>query len=123
MAQRQQVTWGELRVGIFVLLGLALLGVGIFYVTGSTLFGARVHPGDLSARGRRLNVGGPVSLDGVQVGNVEAITMAQPGPGVVPDPNRSVEDPDEGQRADTRTTSAPIPRPAWSRRDSSASAP
>jgi phospholipid/cholesterol/gamma-HCH transport system substrate-binding protein len=38
-----------------------------------------------------LNVAGPVSLDGVQIGNVEAITMAQPGAGVVLDPNRSVQ--------------------------------
>lgn len=91
MAQRQQVTWGELRVGIFVLLGLALLGVGIFYVTGSTLFGARYSLVTYLPEVDGLGVGGPVSLDGVQVGNVESITMAQPRPGVVPDPNRSVE--------------------------------
>ena len=91
MAQRQQVTWGELRVGMFVLVGLALLGVGIFYVTGSTVFGSRYTLVTYLPEVDGLNVGGPVSLDGLQVGNVVAITMAQPGPGVVPDPNRSVE--------------------------------
>jgi phospholipid/cholesterol/gamma-HCH transport system substrate-binding protein len=91
MAQRQQVTWSELRVGIFVLLGLALLGVGVFYVTGSRLFGARYALVTYLPEVDGLNAGSPVSLDGVQVGNVESITMATPGPGVVPDPNRSVE--------------------------------
>jgi phospholipid/cholesterol/gamma-HCH transport system substrate-binding protein len=91
MAQRQQVTWGELRVGMFVLLALALVGVGIFYVTGSAVFGTRYTLVTYLPEVDGLNVGGPVSLDGVQVGNVESINMAQPGPGVVPDPNRSVE--------------------------------
>jgi len=31
MAQRKQLTWSELRVGLFVLLGLVILAVGIFY--------------------------------------------------------------------------------------------
>jgi phospholipid/cholesterol/gamma-HCH transport system substrate-binding protein len=91
MAQRQQITWGELRVGIFVLIGLALLGVGIFYVTGSAIFGDRYRLVTYLPEVDGLNVGGPVSLDGVQVGNVTSIAMAQPRPGVVPDPTRSVE--------------------------------
>ena len=91
MAQRQQVTWSELRVGIFVLLGLALVGVGIFYVTGSMVFGARYTLVTYLPEVDGLNVGGPVSLDGVQVGNVESIAMAMPRAGVVPDPARSVE--------------------------------
>ena len=65
MAQRQQVTWGELRVGIFVLIGLALLGAGIFYVTGSALFGAKYRLVTYLPEVDGLNVGGPVSLDGV----------------------------------------------------------
>jgi phospholipid/cholesterol/gamma-HCH transport system substrate-binding protein len=91
MAQRQQVTWGELRVGIFVLFGLALLGVGIFYVTGSAVFGTRYTLVTYLPEVDGLNVGGPVSLDGVRVGDVESISMAMPRQGVVPDPNRSVE--------------------------------
>jgi phospholipid/cholesterol/gamma-HCH transport system substrate-binding protein len=91
MAQGQQVTWSEVRVGLFVLIGLALVGVGIFYVTGATMFGAKYELVTFLPEVDGLNAGGPVSLDGVQVGNVETIAMAQPRPGVVPDPTRSVE--------------------------------
>ena len=91
MAQRQQVTWSELRVGLFVLIGLVLLGIGIFYVTGSAVFGDRYRLVTYLPEVDGLNVGGPVSLDGVQIGNVESISMAMPRPGVVPDPTRSVE--------------------------------
>ena len=39
MAQRKQLTWSELRVGVFVLAGLFLLAVAIFYVTGAGTLG------------------------------------------------------------------------------------
>ena len=41
MAQRKQLTWTELRVGLFVLVGLSVLAAGIFYVTGSNLIGPK----------------------------------------------------------------------------------
>jgi ABC-type transporter Mla subunit MlaD len=41
MAQRKQLTWMELRVGLFVLVGLAVLAAGIFYVTGGESFGPK----------------------------------------------------------------------------------
>ena len=40
MAYRKQLTWTELRVGLFVLVGLFILGAGIFYVTAPG-FGGR----------------------------------------------------------------------------------
>src|SRR5438876_174558 len=40
MPQRKQLTWAELRVGLFVLVGLAVLAAGIFYVTGAGIPGA-----------------------------------------------------------------------------------
>ena len=41
MAQRKQLTWMELRVGLFVLVGLAVLAAGIFFVTGAESFGPK----------------------------------------------------------------------------------
>ena len=41
MAQRKQLTWTELRVGLFVLVGLATLAVGIFYVTAPGVLGPK----------------------------------------------------------------------------------
>jgi len=90
MAQRSEVSWSELRVGIFVLLGLILLGVGIFYVTGTTILGGRYTLVTYLPEVDGLNVGGPVSLDGVEVGNVQSIAMSQVRAGTLPDPNRSV---------------------------------
>jgi len=41
MAQRKQLTWTELRVGLFVLVGLFILMVAIFYVTGAGFLGPK----------------------------------------------------------------------------------
>ena len=41
MPQRKQLTWAELRVGLFVLVGLAVLAAGIFYVTGAGILGPK----------------------------------------------------------------------------------
>jgi len=49
MAQRKQLTWTELRVGLFVLVALFVIAVGIFYVTGAGFFGAEIPAADLFA--------------------------------------------------------------------------
>lgn len=41
MAQQKQLSWTDLRVGIFVLAGLIVAAVAIFYVTGGKLLGAK----------------------------------------------------------------------------------
>src|SRR5438105_399290 len=75
MPQRRQLTWTELRVGLFVLVGLSVLAAGIFYVTS-------VGGGPLSPKYRLktylpevsgLVDGAGVKVDGVEVGNVESI--------------------------------------------------
>jgi phospholipid/cholesterol/gamma-HCH transport system substrate-binding protein len=74
MAQRKQLTWTELRVGLFVLIGLFVLAAGIFYVTG-TVFGPKYRLKTFMADVSGLANGAPVRVDGVDVGNVQSITL------------------------------------------------
>jgi phospholipid/cholesterol/gamma-HCH transport system substrate-binding protein len=75
MAQRKQLSWTELRVGIFVLAGLLILMVGIFYVTGSKFFGPKYRLYTYLPEVDQLQTGAPVSLDGIEVGNVESMRL------------------------------------------------
>jgi phospholipid/cholesterol/gamma-HCH transport system substrate-binding protein len=76
MAQRKQLTWTELRVGLFVLVGLSVIATGIFWVTGAGSIGPKyrliTYLPDVSG----LANGAPVRLDGVEIGNVETIKIA-----------------------------------------------
>ncbi|HVB36865.1 MAG TPA: MlaD family protein [Candidatus Acidoferrales bacterium] len=74
MAQRKQISWTELRVGLFVLAGLVLLGIAVFYVTGVN-WGAKYSLKTYLPEVADLQKGAPVSLDGVMVGNVENLTI------------------------------------------------
>jgi phospholipid/cholesterol/gamma-HCH transport system substrate-binding protein len=100
MAQRKKLTWTELRVGLFVLIGLFVLAVGIFYVTGggnvlSPKYRLKTYLPEVSG----LAVGAPVRLDGVEIGNVESIKLLPRTPGRVSDKNRNIE---VGMRVDRR---------------------
>src|SRR5208283_4651129 len=75
MAQRKQLTWSELRVGLFVLVGLLILAVGIFYVTGADVFGPKYRIKTYLPEVSGLATGAPVSLDGVEVGTVNQIRL------------------------------------------------
>ena len=91
MAQRKQLTWTELRVGLFVLVGLSVLAVGIFYVTGSNLIGPKYRIVTYLPESSGLADGAPVRLDGVEVGNVESIRLTPRVTGKLPDRNRNIE--------------------------------
>ena len=91
MAQGKQLAWAELRVGIFVFLGILLIIVGIFYVTGGNAFTARYHLVTFLPEVDGLALGAPVTVNGVEAGNVDAIKITEPPPGQPPDPNRSIE--------------------------------
>jgi len=75
MAQRRQLTWTELRVGVFVLVGLFVLAAGIFYVTGTRFLGPKYRLVTYLPEVSGLSTGAPVRVDGVDVGNVESIRL------------------------------------------------
>lgn len=91
MAQRKQLTWTELRVGLFVLVGLSVLAAGIFYVTGAGTLGPKYRLKTYLPEVSGLANGAPVRLDGVEIGNVESIRLAPRSAGIARDKMRNVE--------------------------------
>src|SRR5437879_7065546 len=91
MAQRKQLTWTELRVGLLVLAGIILVVVGIFYVTGTGALGPKYRLITFLPEVDGLAVGAPVSINGVEVGNVDSISIAPSRGNQPPTPERSVE--------------------------------
>ena len=91
MALRKQLTWTELRVGLFVLVGLLVLAAAIFYVTGAGTIGPKYRLVTYLPEVSGLANGAPVRLDGVEVGNVESIRLAPRTPGKVRDRKRNIE--------------------------------
>jgi len=75
MTQRKQLSWTELRVGIFVLAAMVVLAVTLLYVTGADLLAAKYRLRTFLPEVEGLKIGAPVRLDGVQIGNVDAIRM------------------------------------------------
>jgi phospholipid/cholesterol/gamma-HCH transport system substrate-binding protein len=75
MAQRKQLTWTELRVGLFVLVGLFILAVAIFYITGAGILGPKYRLYTYLPEVEGVTAGAPVRLDGVSIGNVEKIAL------------------------------------------------
>lgn len=75
MAQRK-MTWAELRVGVFVLIGMVVIALGIFYVTGSTgLFTPKYTLKTYLPEVENLDGGAPVTLDGFSIGNVQSVSL------------------------------------------------
>ncbi len=91
MAQRKQLTWSELRVGLFVLVGLMILAGGIFYVTGAGFFGPKYRIKTYLPEVSGLSTGAPVRLDGVEVGNVDQIRLVPREPGKSPERMHNIE--------------------------------
>jgi phospholipid/cholesterol/gamma-HCH transport system substrate-binding protein len=91
MANRKQLTWTELRVGIFVLVGLFVLGSGIFYVTAPGILGPKYGLKTFLPEVSLLSKGAPVRLDGVEIGNVDGIKVVARTKEKVVDKNRNIE--------------------------------
>jgi phospholipid/cholesterol/gamma-HCH transport system substrate-binding protein len=99
MARSKQLTWSELRVGLFVLVGLLILAFGIFYVTGQGVWGPKYRLNTFLPEVAGLATGAPVRLDGVEIGNVDRISLVPREHGKAPDKLHNVE---IGMRLDRR---------------------
>ena len=91
MPQRRQLTWTELRVGVFVLVGLSVLAAGIFYVTGAGPLAPKYRIKTYLPDASQLARGAPVRLDGVEVGNVESISLVPRTAGKPMERKKSIE--------------------------------
>src|SRR5690349_4917713 len=91
MPQRRQLTWTELRVGVFVLVGLSVLAAGIFYVTGAGPLAPKYRLKTYLPEVSDLADGASVRVDGVEVGNVESIRFLPRTPGKTTDRNKNIE--------------------------------
>jgi phospholipid/cholesterol/gamma-HCH transport system substrate-binding protein len=72
---RRQLTYTELRVALFVLATVALLIVGIFYVTGQGAWQAKYTLRTYLPEAEGVVDGAPVSMGGVHVGNVASLRI------------------------------------------------
>ncbi len=99
MPRSKQLTWSELRVGLFVLVGLLILAVAIFYVTGQGVWGPKYQLNTFLPEVSGLATGAPVRLDGVEIGNVDRITLVPREHGKPPDKMHNIE---VGMRLDRR---------------------
>jgi phospholipid/cholesterol/gamma-HCH transport system substrate-binding protein len=91
MPQRRQLTWTELRVGLFVLVGLSVLAAGIFYVTGAGPLAPKYRLKTYLPEVSDLGNGATVRVDGVEVGNVESIRFLPRSSGKTTDRNKNIE--------------------------------
>jgi phospholipid/cholesterol/gamma-HCH transport system substrate-binding protein len=90
MPQRNQMTWAELRVGILVIFGAALVVIAMFYVTGFGLLQPKYRLRTYLPEVAGLTVGAPVRVDGIDVGNVDSLGINPSAGQGVPDPQRNI---------------------------------
>jgi len=77
MPQQQRLNWAQLRVGTMVIIGLAILAIGIFFISGQEgFFRRRYKLKAYVSEAGGLRQGAQVSLAGVAVGSVERIEIS-----------------------------------------------
>lgn len=79
MPSQQEVRWSQLKVGVLVLVSTAVLIFFLFLITsaaGITLFQKRLVAVTYFQNSSGLKVGAPVNLEGVPVGEVEAVRVS-----------------------------------------------
>lgn len=76
MPSQKQLHWSELRVGLTVLFAAVTLTVLIFLMSGTTgMFTPKITLRSYFDNASGLRLGAPVRLEGVDIGNVEAIRI------------------------------------------------
>lgn len=76
MPSQKQVRWAELRVGITVLVAAVIFGFVVFLMTGTTgLFTKKINLKAYFENAEGLREGAPVSLQGVEIGNVTKLSI------------------------------------------------
>jgi len=77
MPQQQRLNWAQLRVGLMVIIGLAILAIGIFFISGQEgFFRRRYKLKAYVSEAAGLRQGAQVSLAGVAVGSVDRIEIS-----------------------------------------------
>ena len=75
MPQQKQLTWTDLRVGLFVLAGLTLTAVTIFFVTGVRILSPKYRVVTYMPEVNGVQSGAPVDLDGIRIGDVQSTSL------------------------------------------------
>jgi len=86
MPSQQEVKWSQLKVGLIVLIAIALLSTLLFLMTtatGLSPFSAKLTVYTYFNNSNGLKIGAPVNLEGVTIGEVKKVT-------VVTDPARKL---------------------------------
>ena len=80
MPSQQEVKWSQLKVGILVLISLALLILLLFLMTnstGMTTFDHKVIVHSFFANSEGVKVGAAVNLEGVAIGEVSGVRLSK----------------------------------------------
>jgi len=78
MPSQQEVKWSQLKVGVIVLISVALLCTLLFLMTsasGLSLFSHKIVVKAYFANSNGLKIGAPVGLEGVTIGEVTTVTL------------------------------------------------
>ncbi|MFQ5991109.1 MAG: MlaD family protein [Nitrospiraceae bacterium] len=84
MTRRSQIRWAEVRVGLLVVGAIGLLvGAIINLEHGVGLLARQTEYHAVVDHTQNLKVGGPVRMNGVDIGNVRTITIGEDAPRVI----------------------------------------
>ena len=87
MAQRKELQWTQLRVGVMATVALVLLAIGIFFISGQVGFLTRRYTiKTYLDQAGGLREGAQVQLAGIPAGNVSSIRLSSSQ-----DPGRAIE--------------------------------